>query len=103
MNIQLPYPKIPIFPPTTPFPWLPRPENLRLPPPGQLSFPPSGNNNLQQVSLIPYIRRLICMGLDTDLNLEKFFGSGCPVALVPYMEEKDKTTSRLRRVDAGLK
>lgn len=71
MNIRLPYQKIPIFPPTpssSSFPWLPPPENLY--------FPPSGNTNLlQPVSLIPYIRRLICTGYDTDLNLEKFFGT----------------------------
>ena len=74
MNIKLPNPNIQISP------WLPHGrdarvplENLRLPLLGNPS--PSGNNNLQQVSLIKYIRRLVCMGLDTNYNLEQFFGS----------------------------
>jgi hypothetical protein len=83
MNIRLPYQKIAVFPPTTSFPWLPPqanlwlppPENLRLPPPRHLHIPPSGNSNSQPVSLVPYIRRLICTGHNTDLILREFFGS----------------------------
>jgi hypothetical protein len=84
MNIKLPYQKIPIFPQSAPFPWLPHgrspwpppPDNLRLPLLGNLSFPPPGNESSQYVSLIPYIQRLVCMGLDDNLNLQKFFGRG---------------------------
>ncbi|TVY13457.1 hypothetical protein LARI1_G009222 [Lachnellula arida] len=43
---------------------------------GKSIFSTSGNENSQYASLIPFIQRLICTGLDNNLNIEKFFGSG---------------------------
>ncbi|KAL2070421.1 hypothetical protein VTL71DRAFT_13447 [Oculimacula yallundae] len=58
MNIQLPFQKHQVCSWTMPFWWL-----------------LERYSTSQKVSLIPYMRRLVCTGNDTDAILEKFFGS----------------------------
>jgi hypothetical protein len=59
LNIKLPHQKTPPFSWwTAPFRWL----SAR------------GNSSSPKVSLVPYIRRLVCTGIDSERNLEFFFG-----------------------------
>ncbi|KUJ07328.1 uncharacterized protein LY89DRAFT_742963 [Mollisia scopiformis] len=95
MNIRLQYQKIAVSPPTTPIPWLPSQPNLCVPHPQNLPLPhlhtpPSGNSNLQTVSLVPYIRRLVCTGLNTELILMEFFGRGWSSGIGQILQQEEQ-------------
>jgi hypothetical protein len=48
------------------------------------------NSNSQPVSLVPYIRRLICTGHNTDLILREFFGSGWSSGIGRIHEQEER-------------